>query len=316
MLAGAVLGWLDPNLGAQMKPLGDGFISLVRMLIGPVIFCTVVHGVAGMNDMRRVGRVAIKALLYFEAVTTVALGLALLVVNLWRPGAGMNVDLASLDAGAVADYAARAQHQNISEFLLHVIPKTFVGAFAGGRRAAGAADLPAHRLRSGGPGRAGPADREPHREGRRGRLQDRRLRDVGRAAGGVRGHRLHGGQVRRGLAGLAGGPDRRVLCRVRPVHPAGAGAHRLAGRGEHLPPAWLHPRGAADRGGHDVVGDRAAAPDAEAAGAGLRGVGGGAGDPHRLFLQSGRHLPLSRRRWRCSWPRPPIPTWISASSSP
>ena len=132
MVVGAALGWLDPGLGAQMKPLGDGFISLVRMLIGPVIFCTVVHGVAGMNDMRRVGRVAIKALLYFEGVTTAALGLALLVVNLWRPGAGMNVDLAGLDAGAVSEYAARAQHQTVSEFLLHVIPKTFVGAFAGG----------------------------------------------------------------------------------------------------------------------------------------------------------------------------------------
>jgi aerobic C4-dicarboxylate transport protein len=132
MAAGAALGWLDPDLGAQMKPLGDGFIALVRMLIGPVIFCTVVHGVAGMNDMRRVGRVAIKALVYFEVVTTAALGLALLVVNLWRPGAGMNVDLASLDAGSVAEYAAKAEHQSIPEFLLHIIPKTFVDAFAGG----------------------------------------------------------------------------------------------------------------------------------------------------------------------------------------
>jgi len=132
MAAGAALGWLAPDLGAQMKPLGDGFISLVRMLIGPVIFCTVVHGVAGMNDMRRVGRVAIKALVYFEVVTTLALGLALLVVNLWRPGAGMHVDLAALDAGAAAEYAAKAEHQSIPEFLLHIIPKTFVDAFAGG----------------------------------------------------------------------------------------------------------------------------------------------------------------------------------------
>src|SRR4029077_1290733 len=107
MAAGGLLGWLDPGLGAQMKPLGDLFIALVRMIIAPVIFCTVVHGVAGMNDMRRVGRVALKALVYFELVTTVALALALLAVNLLKPGAGMNVDLRRLDARAVAGYAAQ-----------------------------------------------------------------------------------------------------------------------------------------------------------------------------------------------------------------
>ena len=108
MLAGGLLGWLDPNLGAQMKPFGDGFIALVRMIIGPVIFCTVVHGVAGMNDMRRVGRVAVKALVYFELVTTLALALALVAVNLLKPGAGMNVDGRRIDAQAVAGHARPA----------------------------------------------------------------------------------------------------------------------------------------------------------------------------------------------------------------
>ena len=88
MVAGGLLGWLDPDLGGQMKPFGDGFIALVRMIIAPVIFCTVVHGVAGMNDMRRVGRVALKALVYFELVTTFALVLALGAVNLLKPGVG------------------------------------------------------------------------------------------------------------------------------------------------------------------------------------------------------------------------------------
>ena len=132
MIAGGLLGWLDPDLGAQMKPFGDGFIALVRMIIGPVIFCTVVHGVAGMNDMRRVGRVAIKALVYFELVTTVALALALLAVNLLKPGAGMNVDLHKIDAHAVAGYVAQAHQQSIPDFFLHIIPTTLVSAFVGG----------------------------------------------------------------------------------------------------------------------------------------------------------------------------------------
>ena len=132
MVVGGLLGWLDPGLGAQMKPFGDGFIALVRMIIGPVIFCTVVHGVAGMNDMRRVGRVALKALVYFEAVTTLALALALLAVNLLKPGEGMNVDLHRIDAHAVAGYVAQAHQQTVAEFLLHVIPTTVVSAFVQG----------------------------------------------------------------------------------------------------------------------------------------------------------------------------------------
>ena len=132
MVIGGLLGWLDPALGAQMKPFGDGFIALVRMIIGPVIFCTVVHGVAGMNDMRRVGRVALKALVYFELVTTVALALALVAVNLLQPGVGMNVDLHRIDAHAVAGYVAQAHQQTVADFFLHVIPTTFVSAFVQG----------------------------------------------------------------------------------------------------------------------------------------------------------------------------------------
>ena len=108
MAAGVLLGWLQPSLGQELQPLGDGFIALVRMIIAPVIFCTVVHGVAGMSDMRRVGRVALKALVYFEAVTTLALVLALTVVNLWRPGVGMNHAVAGADAQQVAGYVAQA----------------------------------------------------------------------------------------------------------------------------------------------------------------------------------------------------------------
>jgi aerobic C4-dicarboxylate transport protein len=132
MAAGALLGYLQPALGAQMQPLGDAFVNLIRMIIGPVIFCTVVHGVASMNDMKRVGRVALKALIWFEAITLVALVFALVAVNIWQPGAGMNVDPAALDASSVRTYTAAAQHQTAAEFLLHIIPTTLVSAFVQG----------------------------------------------------------------------------------------------------------------------------------------------------------------------------------------
>ena len=132
MVAGVVLGWLNPKLGADMKPLGDGFIALVRMIIGPVIFCTVVHGVAATNDFKKVGRVALKALVYFEVVTLIALVFALVGVNVWQPGAGMNVDLKTVDAHSVAEYAAQAKHQTIPDYLLHIIPDTFASAFSTG----------------------------------------------------------------------------------------------------------------------------------------------------------------------------------------
>lgn len=132
MLAGILLGRFAPNAGAAMKPFGDAFIALIRMLIGPVIFCTVVHGVARMNDMVRVGRVALKAIVYFEVVTTVALVFALVGVNLIKPGAGMNIDVHALDAKAVAGYVATAHQQSVQDYLLHIIPTTFVSAFANG----------------------------------------------------------------------------------------------------------------------------------------------------------------------------------------
>lgn len=132
MILGALLGYAQPGLGAQMAPLGDAFIRLVRMIIAPVIFCTVVHGVAAMNDMKRVGRVAVKALIYFEVITLIALVFALLAVNLWQPGAGMNVDVAALDTGAVRNYAEAAQNESIADFLLGIIPTTFFSAFVDG----------------------------------------------------------------------------------------------------------------------------------------------------------------------------------------
>ncbi|MBS0975178.1 dicarboxylate/amino acid:cation symporter [Serratia rubidaea] len=129
---GVLLGHFYPDLGAQMKPLGDGFVKLIKMIIAPVIFCTVVTGIAGMESMKAVGRTGAIALLYFEIVSTIALIIGLVVVNVVQPGAGMNVDPATLDAKAVAVYAEQASQQGIIPFLLDIIPGSVIGAFASG----------------------------------------------------------------------------------------------------------------------------------------------------------------------------------------
>ncbi len=131
ILAGGTLGYFDPKTGASLKPLGDGFIALVKMLISPVIFCTVVLGIAGSGDMKKVGRVGGKALLYFEVVSTIALGIGLVVMHVIQPGQGFNIDPATLDAKAVANYAKAASEQSTIDFILHIIPKTFADAFTG-----------------------------------------------------------------------------------------------------------------------------------------------------------------------------------------
>lgn len=125
-------GYLSPAKAVAMKPLGDGFIRLITMVISLIIFCTVVSGIASMQDLKKVGRVGGKALLYFEVVSTLALLIGLVVGNLVHPGSGFNVSAANLDAKAVADYAGQAKSQNIPEFLLHIIPTTVVDAFAKG----------------------------------------------------------------------------------------------------------------------------------------------------------------------------------------
>jgi len=129
---GVTLGVMAPDLGAQMKPFGDGFIKLIKMIIAPVIFCTVVTGIAGMEDMKSVGKTGGYALLYFEIVSTIALIIGLIVINVVKPGVGMNIDPATLDAGSVASYATAAKSQSTVDFLLHVIPTTVVDAFAKG----------------------------------------------------------------------------------------------------------------------------------------------------------------------------------------
>jgi aerobic C4-dicarboxylate transport protein len=129
---GILIGHFFPKAGVALKPLGDGFISLIKMMIAPVIFCTVVHGIASMQDLKKVGRIGIKTLFYFESVSTLALAIGLLVGRTLQPGRGFDIDPTTLDAGAIANYVSRAKEEGVVKHLLSIIPDTFIGAFANG----------------------------------------------------------------------------------------------------------------------------------------------------------------------------------------
>ena len=131
-IGGVALGHFAPQVGESLQPLGDAFVKAMRMLIAPIVFGTVVVGIAKVGDMARVGRVALKALIYFEVMTTIALVLGLAIVNIWQPGSGMHIDARGLDTSAVAPYAALAPQQGAVPFLMNVIPATIFGAFAEG----------------------------------------------------------------------------------------------------------------------------------------------------------------------------------------
>lgn len=132
IVVGVLLGYFYPDIGSTMKPLGDGFIKLIKMIIAPIIFCTVVTGIAGMEDMKKVGRVGAKALLYFEVVSTIALFIGLTVVTLIQPGSGFNADVTRLDTKALASFATGAKSLSTSDFLMNIIPTSVVDAFAKG----------------------------------------------------------------------------------------------------------------------------------------------------------------------------------------
>jgi aerobic C4-dicarboxylate transport protein len=132
VVLGIVVGHYAPQFGASLKPLGDGFIKLIKMLIAPLIFCTVVHGVASMSDLKKLGRVGFKTLLYFEVVSTLALVIGLVVVNVLKPGEGFNIDPKTLDPAQTQSYVQTAKHLSTTEFLLNIIPNTFVSAFVSG----------------------------------------------------------------------------------------------------------------------------------------------------------------------------------------
>ncbi|MES2835585.1 MAG: cation:dicarboxylase symporter family transporter, partial [Pseudomonadota bacterium] len=132
IVLGALIGHFWPVFGESLKPLGDAFIKLVKMIIAPVIFLTVATGIAHLRDLGRLGKVVGKAFAYFLTFSTLALVVGLIVANVVRPGAGMNIDPATLDAGAVATYAAKAHDTSLTGFLMNIIPDTVAGAFVGG----------------------------------------------------------------------------------------------------------------------------------------------------------------------------------------
>ncbi|MDP5008875.1 MAG: dicarboxylate/amino acid:cation symporter, partial [Glaciimonas sp.] len=132
IVIGVLLGHFYPDTGAAMKPLGDGFIKLIKMIIAPVIFCTVVIGIAGMEDMKKVGKTGGLALLYFEIMSTVALIIGLIMINVFKPGEGMHIDVSTIDTKSIAAYTAPGKMDSAADFLFHIIPTSFVDAFAQG----------------------------------------------------------------------------------------------------------------------------------------------------------------------------------------
>lgn len=132
IVAGILLGHFQPEFGASLKPLGDAFIKLIKMLIAPIIFCTIVGGIGGMGDLKQVGRIGVRALAYFAAATTLALIIGLIVANVFQPGVGVHADVAALDASSLATYQKAASELGFVSYLLHLIPDSFVGAFVGG----------------------------------------------------------------------------------------------------------------------------------------------------------------------------------------
>ena len=130
IVIGILIGHFYPSMGVQLKPLGDGFIKLIKMMIAPIIFCTIVTGIAGMQNTKKVGRVGIKAILYFEVVTTLALIIGLIVINILKPGVGMNVDASTLDTKSVENFIVESKSQSVGDFLLHIIPENIVNALS------------------------------------------------------------------------------------------------------------------------------------------------------------------------------------------
>jgi aerobic C4-dicarboxylate transport protein len=131
-VAGAVLGQVAPDLGTKLAPLGDAFIKGIRVVIAPLIFCTIVHGIARIADLSKVGRIAIRTLIYFEVITTIALAIGLVAVDVLQPGAGMNVDLSTVDTSTISSVLAKSEHAGVIGFLMDIIPQSFLGAFTDG----------------------------------------------------------------------------------------------------------------------------------------------------------------------------------------
>ena len=231
LILGVILGGADPDFAVALKPLGDGFIKLIKMIIAPIVFCVVVLGIAA-GDLKKVGRVGIKAVVYFEIVTTFALLIGVILAYALQPGVGMNIDPSTLDASAMSAYADRAgevRHGTV-DFLLKIIPTTVTDAFAKGDILQVLLFAILFGARIVLPGRTGRPGGDLHRADLAHPVRDHVLHRPAGSAGRAGRHRLHGRQVRRRLAGPArhaGADLLRVLHRLRAVRawadPAGGG---------------------------------------------------------------------------------------------
>src|ERR1035437_647335 len=132
IIVGIIIGTFYPSFAVLLKPLGDGFIKLVKMMIAPIIFCTIVNGIAGMENTKKVGRVGLKAIIYFEIVTTFALMIGLLIINIFKPGSGMNIDPATLDLKSVESYITVKKSTGVQDFILNIIPDNIINALSAG----------------------------------------------------------------------------------------------------------------------------------------------------------------------------------------
>ena len=222
IVLGVLLGHFYPSLGEAMKPLGDAFIKMIKMVIAPIIFFTVVHGIASMKDMKKVGRVGLKALIYFELVTTAALIIGLIVINLWKPGVGMSVDPSAIDTKAIASFTAKAKEQSTDPFPYGHHPLDRGRRLRDGRDPAGPVFRDAVRVRAAGARRTRQAGAAPHRRGQPRLFSHRRLHHEARADRRLRSDGVHDRQVRHRHAAVARQLHARLLHYLPFVHFPGA----------------------------------------------------------------------------------------------
>ncbi len=283
---GILLGHFYPETAVEMKPLGDGFIKLIKMIIAPIIFCTVVTGIAGMQELDKVGRVGVKALLYFEVVSTLALIIGLCVVHVIQPGAGMNIDASTLDTQGLTAYTAAAKAQSTVDFLLNIIPASVVDAFAKG-------DILQVLLFSLLFGFSLAAMRETGAQVVVfiSKISQRAVRHRGDhyEAGADRSlwrHGVHYRQIRRCVAGAAGELNGQLLSYLSAVHLRGTGNHRQVCGFQHHQIHRLYQGRAVYRARHLVLGIGAAAHHDQTGKTGLLQVRSRSGYSYRLFIQS------------------------------
>ncbi len=270
MLVGAAIGHFWPQSADFMSTLGELFIRLIAMFVGLIIFCAVVHGIATVREAKRVGRVAIRALIYFEVVTTFALIIGLTAINVLAPGKGAHFDLSGLPTHALDAYQHTAETISAGGFFLSIVPHTALSAFTDGNVLAGRVPVRAVCLRPARGRRARPADGRHDRDHQAHGVQDHRLHHVARADrrhGGDRGHRR---QIRHRLADDARRAGRRVLSHLRSVHRHRAVADRVVERHQPLVADPLYPYRASGRVRHELFRIRFSAARAKAHGARLR----------------------------------------------